>query len=191
MDNFEVSVDRLAEDSEHHDFEASADWWSQRESDAHRESCRVEKSFRMSCDIVRVREDILLEGELSGEISLECSRCAKRYSHALRDSFRLMLSPAKDRESVDPEGQLGLAEKGLCLGEDLETGWFRGPVIRLDDLFGELIALAMPLQPLCSSECPGICSHCGVDLTQSQCECKDEQIESPFAVLAKLKGMDD
>ena len=71
--------------------------------------------------------------------------------------------------------------------EDLEAGWFRGPRIRLEDFFGEVIALAVPIQPLCSEACPGICPHCGVDRAQTQCSCVDEKIESPFAVLAKLK----
>jgi uncharacterized protein len=99
-----------------------------------------------------------------------------------------MLEPEQGREPTDPEGERGLAESGVCLGEDLEAGWFRGPVIRLDDFFGEVIALTMPLQPLCNEDCRGICSHCGVDLAVTQCDCVDEQIDSPFAVLAKLKG---
>ena len=61
----------------------------------------------------------------------------------------------------------------------------------LDELFGEVIALAMPLQPLCREDCPGVCTHCGIDLAVSQCECVDEKIESPFAVLAQLKGGDE
>jgi uncharacterized protein len=89
---------------------------------------------------------------------------------------------------VDPEGVRGLVENGVSLGEDLEAGWFRGPMIRLDDFFGEVIALTMPLQPLCDEDCAGICSHCGVDLAETQCGCVDERIDSPFAVLAKLKG---
>jgi uncharacterized protein len=188
MNGFKLSVDRMTEAPEHHDFEASPEWWTAREPEDRDEFCRVETPFKVGCDVARVREDILLEGEVEGRMTLECSRCAKRYSHALRDSFQMVLSPAKDRESVDPEGERGLAENGLCLGEDLETGLFRGPVIGLDDLIGEVIALAMPLQPLCSSDCPGICPHCGVDLAETQCDCVDEKIDSPFAVLAKLKG---
>ena len=191
MNGFKVAVDRITETPEHHDFEASPEWWMAREPEDRVDFCRVETPFKIGCDVARIREDLLLAGELEGKMTLECSRCAKRYCHELRDAFRLVLSPAKDRESMDPEGERGLAENGLCLGEDLDTGLFRGPVIRLDDLIGEVIALAMPLQPLCSSDCPGICPHCGVDLAKTQCDCVDEKIDSPFAVLAKLKGEDD
>jgi uncharacterized protein len=191
MNGFKVAIDRVTEATEHHDFVVSPEWWIAREPEDRADFCRVDSPFEVGCDISRVREDLLLAGDLEGKVTLECSRCAKRYPHALRDSFRLVLSPAKDRESVDPEGERGLAENGLCLGEDLDAGLFRGPVIRLDDLIGEVIALSMPLQPLCSSDCRGICPHCGVDLAETQCDCVDEKIDSPFAVLAKLKTEGD
>jgi uncharacterized protein len=192
MGDFELAVDRLTEVAAHYAFEADAAWWAQRELEGEDGLCRVETPFRFGLEVARIREQIILEGDLVGCVGLECSRCAKRYSHALRDSYRLVLSPAKDREPVDPEGAESLAATGLCLGgEDLEAGWFRGPVIRLDDFFGEVIALAMPLQPLCRSDCLGICSHCGVDLSEAQCQCADEKVVSPFAALVQLKGADD
>ncbi len=187
MSEFKLPVERVGERSEHFHFEASADWWLGRSAADEGEVHEVESPFVFDLDAVGVGEDLLLEGSFVGSVWLECSRCAKRYPHALRDEFRLLLEPEKGREPEDPEGARGLAESGLCLGEDLEAGWYRGPVIRLDDFFGEVIALTMPLQPLCSEDCPGICSHCGVDLAKVQCDCTDEKIDSPFAVLAKLR----
>lgn len=188
MSDFKLPVERLGEKSEAFRFEATVSWWAARGSVEQETAEHVERPFVFELEARRLREDVLLEGELSGQISLECSRCAKRYPHSLRDHFRLVLEPAKGREPIDPEGVRGLAENGVCLGEDLEVGWFRGPFIRLDDFFGELLALALPLQPLCHEDCPGICAHCGLDLAESQCHCVDEQIDSPFAVLAKLKA---
>jgi len=83
-------------------------------------------------------------------------------------------------------------------------------VIQLDDFLGEVIALAMPIQPLCDEGCLGICSHCGLDKRGLDkrgldkrgvgvnhagpmpepgpvCDCEDAKIESPFAVLARLR----
>ena len=36
-----------------------------------------------------------------------------------------------------------------------------------------------------------ICPHCDVYLPETQCDCVDEKIDSPFAVLAKLKTEGD
>jgi uncharacterized protein len=188
MSDFKLATERLSEKNEAFHFEATGAWWNAREPVGEHEIREVEEPFVFDLEARLVGESILLEGTLRGLVSLECSRCGKRYPHALHDGFRLMLEPVRGREPNDPEEVRGLAESGVCLGEDLEAGWFRGPLIRLDDFFGEVIALTMPLQPLCKEDCAGLCSHCGVDLAVTRCDCVDEQIDSPFAVLAKLKG---
>jgi uncharacterized protein len=188
MSDFTLPIERLEETPEPYHFVATAEWWKSREQPAEQAPSEVEHAFEFDLEARRVGDSVLLEGELGGRLSLECSRCAKRYPHALRDEFRLVLEPEQGREPADPEGVRGLAENGVCLGEDLEAGWFRGALLQLDDFFGEVIALSMPLQPLCSEDCAGICSHCGVDLAVTRCDCVDERIESPFAVLAELKS---
>jgi uncharacterized protein len=188
MSDFTLPIERLEETPEPYHFVATAEWWKSREQPVEQAPSEVEHAFEFDLEARRVGDSVLLEGKLGGRLSLECSRCAKRYPHALRDEFRLVLEPEQGREPADPEGVRGLAENGICLGEDLEAGWFRGTLLRLDDFFGEVIALSMPLQPLCSEDCAGICSHCGVDLAVTRCDCVDERIESPFAVLAELKS---
>jgi uncharacterized protein len=187
MGEFTITVEQLTEKPADFVFEASEGWWAARNPGSSADAHVAEGPFTFTLTARRIREDVALEGSVAGRVGLECSRCAKRYSHALRDEFRLLLEPIGSREPADPESATGLARFGVCLGEDLEAGWFRGPRIRLEDFFGEVIALAVPIQPLCSETCPGICPHCGVDRGQTQCSCVDEKIESPFAVLAKLK----
>jgi uncharacterized protein len=189
MSDFKIQVDELDEKAKSFRFLASESWWGAREEGSDGQATEVVSGFAFQLDVARKADDIILSGDLEAEVILECSRCARRYSHALRDPFSLALEPAKGREPTDLEGVQGLAENGVWLGEDLEAGWFRGPKIGLDDFFGEVIAMAMPLQPLCSESCPGICSHCGADLAKTQCDCVDERLESPFAVLAMLKGV--
>jgi uncharacterized protein len=189
MSDFKIQIDRLEEKVQAFRFLASQSWWRSREEGSDSRATEIVNGFAFQLDVTRKVDDILISGHLEADVILECSRCARRYSHALRDPFRLALEPAKGREPTDLEGVQGLAVNGIWLGEDLEAGWFRGPNIGLDDFFGEVIAMAMPLQPVCSESCPGICSHCGADLAKTQCDCVDERIESPFAVLAKLKGV--
>ena len=192
MSDFEVPVESIGAQSEHHSFSAPPEWWTARDTASEGDHRRVERAFRFEIDVARVGADLLVTGDFDGAMELECSRCAKRYSQALRDEFRLLLSPLDGREkpapeALDPEGAQGLAETGICLGEELEAGWFKGPLIRFGDFFGEVVALALPLQPLCDPDCAGVCPHCGADRAAIRCACADEKIESPFAVLARLK----
>jgi uncharacterized protein len=131
--------------------------------------------------------EVYLEGEVRGTLDLACSRCLTRYRGPIRERFRLVLEPAGDRVPADPEGAAALAHEGLYLADELESGWFRGPEIHLDRFVGEILALAVPVQPLCREDCRGLCPRCGVDRNRESCGCVEERPASPFAVLAALR----
>ena len=194
MADFRIQVERLTERKEPFEFEVSPAWWSARVPVSDEELCEAEIPFQFRLEAskpAQASESVLIEGEIEGRVALECSRCAKRYPHALREPYRLVLEPLEGPTAPDPEGEKGLAENGVCLSEDLEVGSYRGAVLGLDDFFGEVIALTLPLQPLCDKDCLGVCSHCGAARTDEPgagCDCEDEKIESPFAVLAQLKS---
>jgi len=125
---------------------------------------------------------------VEGEVELACGRCLGRYRQPIREAFRLVLEPAGERVPADPEGAQALADDGLFLSDELESGWFRGTEIRLDRLVRELLSLALPVQPLCREECRGLCPRCGVDRNTVNCECSEERPASPFRVLESLKA---
>ncbi len=81
-----------------------------------------------------------------------------------------------------------MARDNVWLGDELETGWYRDPEIELGSLFLELIALALPVQPLCRDDCPGLCPACGAELAAGSCGCVKKTSASPFAVLTKLQS---
>lgn len=145
---------------------------------------------RFDVRVQRIGADILLEGELSGSLDLACSRCLTRYRGPIRERFRLVLEPAGDRVPADPEGAAALAREGLYLADEIESGWFRGPEIHLDRFVGEILALAVPVQPLCREDCRGLCPRCGIDRNVASCACSEERPASPFAVLAALRDAD-
>jgi uncharacterized protein len=48
------------------------------------------------------------------------------------------------------------------------------------------LALALPVVPLCRSDCRGLCPICGTDLNRDPCDGHGEESDSPFAVLKDL-----
>ena len=182
-----ILVDRLTATPSHFDFEVSPSWWQQQMIDGRDVGYGVDELFRFSVEAYVVNEDVLLEGRFSGALGAECSRCLQRYRHALAESFRLGLEPARERKPVDPEGAEALARDGLCLGDGLELGWYRASEVVLDAFFSELISLALPLQPLCREGCRGLCARCGEDRNRVDCNCEELKPPSPFAVLAALR----
>lgn len=207
MSEFKLSLDRLSESPQHFEYEAPQGWWLGREGERTRTGeGSLEDPLRFEGTASRVGSTVVIEGAFEGGLSAECSRCTRRYAHALREAFRLVLEPWSEdargdarRAAVDPEGERAVVRSGLCLGDDLEAGWYRGPVVFLDDFFAEIVALAIPIQPLCEEDCPGLCPHCGMerrrgsiaDAPTAMCRCADEKVESPFAVLASLRVRKD
>lgn len=183
-----ILVDRLESKPTSYDFETTPAWWQTQVIEARDLDYEVEAPFRFSVEAYKSVEDLVLGGTLSGAIGVECGRCLRRYRHALSERFRLVLEPAGERQPPDPEGVQALGRDGVCLGDDLEIGWYRGPEIDLDAFFTELISLALPIQPLCDEQCKGLCPQCGVDRNREECGCEEElKPPSPFAVLARLR----
>jgi uncharacterized protein len=147
--------------------------------------------FRFDVRSYKAGTDVILEGLCTGEIEVECGRCLARYRHPLHDQFRLVAEEARGRVPPDPEGRESLEHDGLCLTDEIESGWYRGSVIQLDGLFSELIAGTIPDHPICRENCRGLCQVCGKSLNDEDCGCESEQLEpkkeSPFAVLAQLR----
>jgi len=167
-------------------FEAGGDWWAERaESDG--SAFEMVEAPVFEVNVHRMGRDLYLDGTFGAQIEATCSRCLKRYRQPLRDAFRLVLEPADGATMPDPESTEALSEDGLCLGEELEVGWYQGKELRLDRFFDEVVSLTLPLVPLCNEDCPGLCPVCGLELSANDCNCEPDLPESPFAALAALK----
>jgi len=180
-----ISVDRVTETPMRIEFEADRAWVTKMLGDQWL-SGELAGPLRFGCRVHRVGDDLLIEGVAEGEADLECGRCLERYRQALSEGFRLVLEPAGDRLPTDPEGVLALSRDGVCLGDELEAGWYQGREIDLGSIFVEVVSLALPVNPLCSEDCAGLCQYCGEKRTLG-CTCEQARKDSPFAVLADLR----
>jgi uncharacterized metal-binding protein YceD (DUF177 family) len=184
-------VDRITSSPQEVRFEASPDWWAQRSAKAADEVVEVLEPFVFDLSVSKLGEDLLIEGAMSGAIRVGCSRCDERYRHPLREILRLVLESAGDRVPAEPEAARGLARDGMCLGDELEMGWYRGHEVRLDDWCAEVIALSFPMQPMPPVDENDRCTVCGVDRSHPLDAVEFDKPESPFAVLAALRGDGD
>ena len=182
-----LAVDSLTETPSPFQFAATPAWFLARFPADARPAEGLTEPVEVDGRAYRVAADLLIEGRIRGEVELACSRCLCRFRAPIRESFRLVLEPAGSRVPADPDGAAALTSDGLYLGDEAETGWFLGKTLQLDRFIGELLSLALPMQPVCRESCRGLCSRCGVDRNLESCNCAESRPESPFAVLGKLK----
>ncbi len=181
-----IPVEKLSESPQRFSFEGSPQWWSERVASAPALACSVEEPLDFAVDARWMGDSVLLEGVLRGQVEVECSRCLVRYRQPLSDGFRLILEPAGEGIPLDPESAEALDRDGVCLGDDLEMGRYRGTELDLEAYLAERVALNLPVQPVCREDCAGLCPHCGADRNTAGCDCVEGNEKSPFAALSTL-----
>lgn len=108
------------------------------------------------------------------EVPFRCEKCLKNFKQTVHveraERQYLFEAPHK---SVDPN--------------DLFLIDMKNETIDLKEPLRQEIILHLPLIPVCSRSCKGICPHCGKDRNKKQCNCKAEtQPNKPLSALKQL-----
>jgi uncharacterized protein len=120
-----------------------------------------------------------LAGRFTGEVELSCGRCLESYRLAVATNFDLQYVP---RSQNAGEGEREVEE------DDLTTAYYDDDHIDLGELIAEQFQLALPMKPLCSEGCKGLCPHCGTNLNTETCDCSRQWEDPRFASLKQFKS---
>ncbi len=126
------------------------------------------QNFEGSVQIGRTPQGLVVQGNFSADTKLECVRCLREFNSPLNWEFTELY--AFNKKSV--------SESGLLLPDDAH--------IDLAPLLREYALLEIPISPLHSPECKGLCPECGQDLNIRDCGHRQQNDGSPFSVLKKL-----
>ncbi len=124
-------------------------------------------------------ETVTLKGSINATIETGCSRCGQQLQLPLSEKFEYAFIIGSDHSLTLSEFE--------CSDEDCSTVYLDEPVINLIDVVQEQLILVIPQKPLCDENCKGVCPQCGTLLKEEQCGCIKDNLDSPFAVLRKLK----
>ena len=100
-----------------------------------------------------VMEGVLVTGVVSGRASGECIRCLTDIEQDVNVAItELYAYPGKQVEDDDVD-----------LVED-DVRELEGDMINLEPVVRDAVVPALPFQPVCRVDCPGLCSQCGARL---------------------------
>lgn len=125
----------------------------------------------------RIGSEVVARGEARALFELQCSRCLKNYADDTVLPINVVYRPAEELRDE---------QKHEIKEDELETGFYRGDELDIQELVSEQILLTIPMKPLCSESCKGICPHCGTDLNTSTCTCEEREVDPRLAVLKNL-----
>jgi DUF177 domain-containing protein len=133
------------------------------------EGSPVELDLRLEA----VMEGVLVTGTADASLAGECARC---------------LEPITDEITVDLQELYVYEDHALPEGEDDEVSMLRDDLVDLEPLLRDAVVLALPFQPLCEEDCPGLCPDCGARLADDPDHAHDAAIDPRWAALADLKS---
>jgi uncharacterized protein len=122
--------------------------------------------------IEAVMEGVLVTGTATAALEGECVRC---------------LEPITDELSA-PFQELFVYEDHGIPGEDDEVSMLEGDLLDLEPLLRDAVVLALPFQPLCEDDCPGLCTECGARLADDPDHTHEEPIDPRWAKLTTLEN---
>jgi len=120
-------------------------------------------------------EGVLLTGTASAELEGECVRCLE----PIRDEIQVDLQEL----FVYPDGRHDESDTEL----DDEASRLEDDLLDLEPLLRDAVVLALPFQPLCEDDCPGLCTECGARLKDDPDHAHEAAIDPRWAGLQALQ----
>jgi uncharacterized protein len=115
-----------------------------------------------------VMEGVLASGWARASLAGECARCLEPFDDEIDVAFQeLYVYPESDAE------------------ED-EAARLDGELLDLEPAIRDAVVLALPFQPVCQPDCPGLCPECGVRLLDEPGHAHAEDVDPRWAALSAL-----
>lgn len=132
------------------------------------EGSPVELDLRLEA----VMEGVLVTGTATAALDGECVRCLEPISDKIEARFQELFVYPEHQTSHD---------------EDDEVSKLQDDLVDLEPLLRDAVVLALPFQPLCEDDCPGLCTECGARLADDPEHTHEAAIDPRWAGLAELK----
>lgn len=132
------------------------------------EGSSVEFDLRLEA----VMEGVLVTGTAQAGLAGECARClVEIHDDIVADFQELFVYEENDTEGDD---------------QDDDVRRLEGDLLDLEPLLRDAVVLALPFQPLCRDDCPGLCIECGARLADDPGHQHDVPTDPRWAGLQEL-----
>lgn len=129
-----------------------------------------------------VMEGVLVTGTARATAEGECVRCLEPVELELEADFQEMFS----YPDADDRGR-PVAEPGDDAEDDEDRLFVEDGLIDLEAVLRDAVVLALPMQPVCREDCPGLCAECGARLADDP----DHHHDAVDIRWAALQGLAD
>jgi uncharacterized protein len=139
---------------------------------------RPEEPGALRVHLSLVDNVVHVRGKASVSLAADCVRCLAPQTLPVDAQVEVSLFEAGSEPQPGTDGELA--------GDDMGVSTYTGKVIDLGQVVHDEVLLALPMNPLCTETCKGLCSRCGQDLNQAMCVCGPEDL-GPWEALKHIK----
>ncbi len=127
--------------------------------------------------LVRTDRGVLAKVALRTDVEVTCSRCLSSFYCPLTLNFEEEYFPVLDIIGGTP---LPLPDEPGCLTIDEHH------ILDPTEAVRQYALLAIPMKPLCSANCAGLCPICGQNLNGGSCNCPPQEVDPRWSKLKEL-----
>ena len=146
------------------------------------------EAIEIDLRVAAVSEGILASAAVRATAIGECTRCLDRIELELDEQFHELYIYERDPRAKKGKHR---QEKEIIVEDEDEVLMVEEDRIDLEPPIRDALILNLPVNPLCSEDCLGLCSTCGVKWADLPQDHAHEQIDIRWAGLEKLKGLTD
>lgn len=118
-----------------------------------------------------------LNAHLDATVPLTCSRCLETFPWVVSTDFDLSVV-RKEPEASEPRHDGD---------DDVEALVAPEGKIGLEDVAREQVYLSLPLKPVCTPGCKGLCPTCGANRNHGTCGCPPQDVDPRLAPLLQFR----
>ena len=136
-------------------------------------------AFRLR--LQRVGQIVEIDGFFTASLAITCGHCLQGFQLPLAGDFALTYTP------LSPDTSAELPEELELDADELGLVYYKNDTLELLQPLQEQVLMAVPMSPVCSENCKGLCPECGCDLNKKSCHCEKKAFNNRFSALAGLK----
>ncbi len=137
---------------------------------------------KVDLTIQKADEEYFCQGYVRAKVNIECVRCLDKYESDIesKTSFIICSEEYHNRLKEEAEDNENYV---FCYGNEIKAD--------ITDVIRQAIILAVPMMPLCSEDCAGLCTKCGVNRNHKDCDCQTEVFDERWRGLKDLQQEDN
>ena len=124
------------------------------------------EAIELALRLESVHEGILATGEVSTTAQAECSRCLEPLNLKVEVDFQELFAYSLEQE---------------------DDFLIQDEKINLEQAITDAVVLSLPFKPVCSEDCLGLCSECGLNFSQDPNHVHEASIDSRWSGLESFR----